>query len=164
MPDPSALPESGTLADLPLAAADPADAAALADLVAGRTIDSAAVVRWLGGWQAARDAPRIDSALFPDATRAGAIAGDITHPHAVVWTESALHACRRLRAHLVRLGGESDMRLVAALVANMVALIVEGDHAPGFADVPLLPPLFLRIAVTRDRIAVLGLRWQGSLT
>lgn len=155
--DPSALP------GLPLDAADPGDAAALADLAAGRVVDSAEVVRWLGGWQVARAAPRLDTPSLHAVTPAPHAAG-VTDTRAVVWTDTALHACRRLRAQLVLLGDESDLRLVAALVANMVALIVEGDHAPGFADAPLLPPLYLRIAITRERIAVLGLRWRGALT
>lgn len=150
------------LAGLPLDAADPADAAALADLAAGRVVDSDQIVSWLGGWQMARQAdafvhhpPIADTQPHPQ--------GDAeTRP--LVWTDSAYDACRRLRTDLAALSSDSDLRLVAALVAKMVSLIVEGGHAPGFAEVALMPPLHLRIAVTRTRIAILGLRWNGTLS
>lgn len=150
------------LAGLPLDAADPADAAALADLAAGRVVDSDQIVGWLGGWQMARQA----DAFVPHPPIAD------TQPHAqgdaetrpLVWTESAYEACRRLRTDLAALSSDGDLRLVAALVATMVSLIVEGGHAPGFAEVALMPPLYLRIAVTRTRIAILGLRWNGTLS
>lgn len=150
------------LAGLPLDAADPADAAALADLAAGRVVDSDQIVGWLGGWQMARQAdtfvphpPITDTQPHPQ--------GDAeTRP--LVWTDSAYDACRRLRTDLAALSSDSDLRLVAALVAKMVSLIVEGGHAPGFAEVALMPPLHLRIAVTRTRIAILGLRWNGTLS
>ena len=152
------------LAGLPLDAADPADAAALADLAAGRVVDSEHIVGWLGGWQMARQA---DAFVHhpPIADTQPHTKGDAeTRP--LVWTESAYEACRRLRTDLAALSSDGDLRLVAALVATMVSLIVEGDHPPGFAEVALMPPLYLRIAVTRTRtrIAVLGLRWNGTLS
>lgn len=150
------------LAGLPLDAADPADAAALADLAAGRVVDSDQIVGWLGGWQMARQADAFDLCA-PIADSQPHAQGDAeTRP--LVWTESAYHACRCLRTDLAALSSDSDLRLVAALVAKMVSLIVEGGHAPGFAEVALMPPLYLRIAVTRTRIAVLGLRWNGTLS
>ena len=150
------------LAGLPLDAADPADAAALADLAAGRVVDSDQIVGWLGGWQMARQA----DTFVPCAPIAD------TQPHAqgdaetrpLGWTDSAHDACRRLRTDVAALSSDSDLRFVAALVARMVSLIVEGGHAPGFAEVALMPPLYLRIAVTRTRITVLGLRWNGTLS
>lgn len=150
------------LVGLPLDAADPADAAALADLAAGRVVDSEQVVGWLGGWQMARQADAF--------AHSAPIADPQPHAHGdaetrpLVWTESAYDACRRLRADLAALSSDSDLRLVAALVANMVSLIVEGRYPPGFAEVALMPPLYLRIAVTPTLIAVLGLRWNGTLS
>jgi len=150
------------LAGLPLDAADPADAAALADLAAGRVVDSEQIVGWLGGWQMARQADAVVPCA-PIADRQPHAQGDAeTRP--LVWTDNAYDACRRLRTDLAALSSDGDLRFVAALVARMVSLIVEGGHAPSFAEVALMPPLYLRIAVTRTCITVLGLRWNGTLS
>lgn len=149
------------LAGLPLDDADPADAAALADLAAGRVVDSDQIVGWLGGWQMARQAEAFVP-HHPIADTQRHAQGD-AEMRPLVWTESAYDACRRLRTDLAALSSDGDLRLVAALVAKMVSLIVEGGHPPGFAEVGLMPPLYLRIAVTHTRIAVLGLRWNGTL-
>nr|WP_277998557.1 hypothetical protein [Sphingomonas liriopis] len=161
-----------------------ADTAALADLAAGRIVDSETVARWLGGWHLARAErrgtvpPDLIAALVeqraggdrsmppPPAPRSDGLTPDAsTRDVPLIWTGTAIADCHRVRGLLAHFGTGAEQRLAAGLIAAMVELIVDGPARPrGRADIPLLPPLVLRVAIDPRRIAVLGLRWTGRIT
>lgn len=135
-----------------------ADRAALADLTAGRLIDSGDVAARLGGWRIARDdiAGGADAGVSP--SRSPTMAGE-RNAIAVSWTHAAAADCERLCRLVTALDGDRGARLAAAVVTAMVRLIVEGRDRPnGIADVPLLPSVALRVVVADERLVVLGLR------
>lgn len=165
------MPEVPDDAPAPLSV-DPADLTAddhraLADLAAGRLIDSETITQRLGGWQIARfdtfaDGPDGFSAVNRPVIILPADAPPNAAP--VLWTLTAAAACDRIRHLLSAFGEQGERRFTAALVATMVRLIVDGVHtSDGIVDLPLLPPITLRILIDRDRLTVLGLRERATI-
>lgn len=128
-----------------------------------------AVSHWLGGWHVARDAAgcsdvsgsnRTDWASPP--VSGGAI------PEGLVWTQSAVCDCDRVRRLLASLrpdGTQAVRRLDSLLVAAMVRLIADGANGlDGVADVILLPAIALRILTKDGRAIVLGLHGVAPIT
>lgn len=162
-----------------------ADLEALADLSAGRLVDSDAVARWLGGWHLARtdepspaDDPKSDLAsrraiavgfpalILPRAspTIVSHSVNSTVHSPSLLWTQTAIRECDRLRQTLATLGREVESRLAAALVGVMVRLIVDGPECrDGIFDVTLLPTLGLRIASVDGDMTVLGPRSTAAI-
>ncbi len=128
------------------------DRRALADMTAGRLLDSEAMAARLGGWQVAR-ADRPASRLTED--RAEPRGDAVT----LLWTEAAIADYDRTRTLLAALSDHAVRRFAAAMVAAMVRAIVDGGGwASGIGDMPLLAHLVLRLSVTDGRLVVLGLR------
>jgi len=145
------------------------DRRALADVAAGRLIDSETMTRRLGGWQIARShAPIVGLRRDTDAPRwplpADSSAGPSAETIPLVWTQTAAAECERVRQWLAAFGHQSDQRFTAALVTTMIRLIVDGaDQTSGIADVPLLPPFALRVLIAPGQLAVLGPRARSAI-
>ncbi len=139
-----------------------ADRLALADVAAGRLIDSETMTQRLGGWQRAGMDASVAERLpagphLPLPT--GARADPPCEAVPLVWTHTAAAECERIRQLLAAFCDRGDHRFTAALITTMVRLIVDGpDQSHGIADVPLLPPFALRILIDPDRLTVLGPR------
>lgn len=137
-------------------------------------IDSETVARWLGGWHLARtgfdDLGHVsplhrDRPASPDSGSGFRIrSNDAVGAFPLMWTQTAVDECSRMRRIFTVISDEAEPRFAAALVTVMVRLIVDGPGwDSGIADVPLLPPFALRVMIEDTGLTVLGPRQPHML-
>ncbi|MGP7794680.1 hypothetical protein [Sphingomonas sp. CLY1604] len=150
-----------TTPEPPLQSSDDDDGdalAALADVRAGRLVDSDQVARRFGGWPLAM----LDSRAAPGAAAFSAARDGVTP---VAWTESAVAECERIRAILAGMNDEAGQRFAAVLLATLIRLIVDGHPGPpGIATIPVFPTLSLRLLTGDGRLIVLDLHPTAAIT